>query len=261
MQCVPRILAPLLLFGCLSTPGTPSGSPGAGLPVHPWQGAGKALETMARRDARLTSVRMIGTLSLEESADRSVLLEAILVMETKPDHAPKLRLQARKLGHTAFDLTLNDDGVWLVDGRERGSADAPGREEANAASGMAQMGRGLQRLSGGQVWAHAKAAAEQADTFTATLDEHGRAKATLHKAALVPLSFDFQTPDGPVHLRLEHAPASAPDGTVFPLPCKLAASAPHGRKFSFEAKKLEANPVLPAAVFAPPRNAVLLKTE
>lgn len=260
MAHVFRLLPCLLLAGCLTPPKAPTGSPGVGLPVYPWQGAHAALMHMTARDAKLTSVRLRGTLKLEESADKSVLLEAILVMETKPGQSPQLRLQASKLGRTAFDLTLNDQGVWLVDGREK--KDDPKNGAADAGSnGMAQMAKGLQRLAGGQVWTGAKAGPEQAATFTVLLDDAGRAKATLHKAALVPLAFDFQTPDGPVHLRLEHAPITAADGAVFPLPCKLAADAPHGRKFSFEAQQLEANPVLPAAVFTPPKNAALLKSK
>lgn len=255
MAHVFRLLPCLLLAGCLTPPKAPTGSPGVGLPVYPWQGAHAALMHMTARDAKLTSVRLRGTLKLEESADKSVLLEAILVMETKPGQSPQLRLQASKLGRTAFDLTLNDQGVWLVDGREnKGDAPVPG-------NGMAHMAKGLQQLAGGQVWAKAQAVAENADTFRVQLDGQGRAKATVHKAALVPLTFDFATPDGPVQLRLEHAPVAAANGVIFPLPCKLAASAPHGRKFSFEAQKLEANPVLPAAVFVPPKNAVLLKPQ
>lgn len=210
---------------------------------------------MAARDAQLTSMRLRGTLKLEESADKSVLLEAILVMQATPGQPPKLRLQASKLGRTAFDLTLNDQGVWLVDGREK-KADAPA-----ANHGLAQMAKGLQQFSGGQAWAKAQVVRENAGTFTVRLDDQGRAKATVHKAALVPLTFDFTTPDGPVPLRLEHAPITAADGAVFPLPCKLAATAPGGRRFSFEAQKMEANPVLPAAVFTPPKNAVLLKPQ
>lgn len=215
---------------------------------------------MADRDAKLATVRMSGTLLLEESADKSVLLEAVLVLDASPvagapDAPPKLRLQAKKLGHTAFDLTMNADGVFLLDGREKQEKDPEATRHAEA--GFAALPRALARFGGGRAFAGAKTLREDAASFTVALSKNGDdgATATLHKAALVPLSFDFRTPKGPVHLRLEHAPVADAAGTVFPLPCKLAAETPDGHKFAFEAKKLEANPALNPAVFTPPKAA------
>jgi outer membrane lipoprotein-sorting protein len=97
------LITTFALVGCRPKPPTP-------LPSHPWVDDATAIRTIAERSRAIKTVQGTCALILTKPDGQRVALDGILVVAA-PD---RLRLEARKLGHKIFDLTLNPDGLFVL---------------------------------------------------------------------------------------------------------------------------------------------------
>jgi outer membrane lipoprotein-sorting protein len=99
----------LFLFALITVTGCrpkPLPSP---LPTIEWVDEPTAIRALAERAKEIRTVQATCTLTLTRPDGQSVALDAIL-LSASPD---RLRLQASKMSHKLFDLTLNPDGLFV----------------------------------------------------------------------------------------------------------------------------------------------------
>lgn len=106
-----------------------SGGCAGSLPRYTWSGGARAVDVMAHRDA---GVRTFSTTCriLLKSAAGTVELTGVLI--ARPPN--QLRLRAWKFSQAVFDITMNDDGLFVFQ-RER-------PDERSADAGMSRLTRG-----------------------------------------------------------------------------------------------------------------------
>jgi len=80
------------------------------LPRYAWHDAPTALRTMSRRDGGIQTFSASCRILLESDAGRIELTGALVA---QPPH--RLRLRAWKFSQAVFDITLNDDGLFVLD--------------------------------------------------------------------------------------------------------------------------------------------------
>jgi outer membrane lipoprotein-sorting protein len=106
------IVAAILLAGC-----APKRDPN--LPAYHWVDDETALADLRTRAAALKTLSSQCAITLTGQDGRSVQVDGVLVVE-RPNH---VRLRTWKFDRAVFDLTLNDDGLWVV------AMDDPARRE------------------------------------------------------------------------------------------------------------------------------------
>ena len=94
--------ATLVLAGCQS------------LPTYPWVDTETAMAHMSRRARLVRTIAGRCNLAFTNERGETIRLDAAIVARP-PEH---LRLRAWKLGHTAFDLLLTPEGLWVQTGDE-----------------------------------------------------------------------------------------------------------------------------------------------
>ncbi|MBX3359042.1 MAG: hypothetical protein KF745_11530 [Phycisphaeraceae bacterium] len=72
--------------------------------------AEESLTTIADRQASVTHLVAECDLDLTDSEGQSVRVDGVIVAELPG----KMRMRAWKFGHAVFDLTVTDDGAWLM---------------------------------------------------------------------------------------------------------------------------------------------------
>jgi len=92
--------ASLMVSGCATYP----------LPVYPDLPPQEAVKIVQSRLESVTSITAAGTLTLQSATRDVVRLDAVIV--AAPPH--RFRLKAWKLGRTAIDITVLEDGVWSI---------------------------------------------------------------------------------------------------------------------------------------------------
>jgi len=85
--------------------------PGRDLPVYPSGTPEQVLAFMAERQARVHAWRAQGTLTLIEAASR-VQLDVIVLADLADPNATRLRVRGSKLGRTVLDVVSNEGGLW-----------------------------------------------------------------------------------------------------------------------------------------------------
>jgi hypothetical protein len=106
------VIASLAFTGC-APKRTPSVAP------YHWVDESTALADLRARAAALKTLSAVCGITLTRVDGESVQLDGALVLET-PNH---VRLRAWKFNRAVFDLTLNDDGLWVM------TLDDPDRRE------------------------------------------------------------------------------------------------------------------------------------
>jgi hypothetical protein len=98
------LMAQSVACGCRPKP------PPTPLPTYAWVDDATAIRTIAERTRSIHTVQGTCDLLLTKPNGEKVNLDGILVF-APPD---RLRLEARKLGHKVFDLTLNPGGLYIL---------------------------------------------------------------------------------------------------------------------------------------------------
>ena len=82
------------------------------LPRYEWHDARTAVRTMSRRDVSIRTLSAACRILLESEGGRVELTGAFVA---QPPH--RLRLRAWKFSLVVFDVTVNDDGLFVLDNR------------------------------------------------------------------------------------------------------------------------------------------------
>jgi hypothetical protein len=114
LRVVVVILAAFVVCGC--APNKPVES----LPAYHWTDESTALADLRARAASVKTLSAECGITLSRPDGQRVQFDGALVMEPQ---GKRVRLRAWKFNRAVFDLTLNDDGLWLW------TMDDPGRRE------------------------------------------------------------------------------------------------------------------------------------
>jgi len=105
-----RFLASCSMVAAISVAITGCASP---LPQYAWKDAPTALRTMNERDGGIRTFSATCRMLLESGDGRVELTGAIVA---RPPH--ELRLRAWKFSQAVFDITLNEDGLFVLDRKQ-----------------------------------------------------------------------------------------------------------------------------------------------
>jgi outer membrane lipoprotein-sorting protein len=236
---VAALLSPAMLAGC--APGR-----GAELPAYRWVDAPTALADLRARADAVKTVSAECGLTLERPDGQNVQLDGALVMRN-PDH---VRLRAWKFNRAVFDLTLNDEGLWVM------TMDDPKRREqilpasVNAGQFLKQwsyLNGGLfaepgltTRVEGGTLFITRRSEDEDNDALTCEVD----------RRTLTPRRYVYESSAERFELRLERYR----DVNSIPWATRLVASSGMGRVI-VDQREVEINGELAPNAFVPPRRA------
>jgi outer membrane lipoprotein-sorting protein len=241
MKRVPAILAALLLAaaGCARRPASP-------LPTYHGLDDAAALKVLADRAQSVKTLSAQCRVTLTRPDNQSVRLDGAVVMQP-PD---RLRLRAWKFNQAVFDLTLTEEGLWVLTPQ-----DPQRREKVLPASlSAAQFGREWAMLNGGFFLQPDLATGGDAKTLTVRrrLDDGRAVLCRVDRATLTPRQFEMRDPEGKLRFRFALSDYRMTEG--IPWPTLLAARSGDG-KIDIRLKDVELNQDLAPNAFRPPRRA------
>jgi outer membrane lipoprotein-sorting protein len=133
-------MAILLLVAGLLCGGCHNGGGGGAVPTYPDVTAQRAVSTIAARAQAVRTVSAHAKLLLVNAGGDSVRLEAAVAMQ-RPGN---LRLRAWKFSQAVFDLTMNEQGMWIMTGERSKNA----KRAENSRISAAQLGRAWALFNG-----------------------------------------------------------------------------------------------------------------
>jgi hypothetical protein len=215
--------------------------------AYHWVDEQTALADLRARAASLKTLSAECGITLTRADGESVQLEGALVLET-PNH---VRLRAWKFNRAVFDLTLNDDGLWVM------TLDDPGRREQvlPATLRAADFLRELSLFTGGFFTQEPPPQAEvRGGTLLLTRDTpHGRLHCEVDRATLTPRRF-YSDPQGTSDERFELKLTNYREVNGIPWAMRLDATSGMGRVV-VEQRDVEINGELAPQAFVPPKRA------
>ena len=239
----------ILGSACLFAGGLLSGcarSRPSGLPTYRNLSDSESLDVLARRAAAVKTLSAPADLTLTRPGGDSVRLDAAIVM-APPD---RLRLRAWKFGQAVFDLTLTEEGLWIM------TPDDPGRREKvlPASVSAAQFAREWALLNGQFFTAPDLATRTDGNRLLVRRDlEDGRTiTCAVDRPTLTPRSYVMR--DGAGCPRITLALSDYQVVNEVPWPMRLDARSGDGR-ITVRMKEVDLNGELSAAAFRPPRRA------
>ena len=220
---------------------------GTPLPRYEWHDAPTALHTMSRRDGGIRTFSSSCRILLESGAGRVELTAALVA---QPPH--HLRLRAWKFSQAVFDITLNDDGLFVLDKNQAKDA-----SETLQRVNHARFIEAIALLPG---FEHAAAwhtcARSDGDEFAITkpLPDRGAAlECTVDKSTLIRKRCVYRDDGGHVRQTLSFDAYAIVGDTVWPM--RVDGSGESG-SFVLLFDRIEVNVELAARAFDPPRRAV-----
>jgi outer membrane lipoprotein-sorting protein len=215
-------------------------------PYH-WVDEQTALADLRARVASLKTLSAECGITLTRADGESVQLDGALVLEP-PNH---VRLRAWKFNRAVFDLTLNDDGLWVM------TLDDPSRREQvlPATLRAADFLRELSLFTGGFFTQDPPPKAEtRGGTLLLTRDTpHGLLHCEVDRATLTPRRF-YSNPRGASDERFELKLTNYREVNGLPWAMRLEATSGMGRVI-VEQRDVEINGELAPQAFVPPRRA------
>jgi outer membrane lipoprotein-sorting protein len=216
------------------------------LPAYPWQGESAALAELRARAESVRTVSAECTIRLERPDGQNVQLDAALVMR-RPDH---VRLRAWKFSRAVFDLTLNDDGLWVM------TMDDPARRDdvLPASVSAAEFVREWSYLTGGLFAESGLTTRVEGDTLFVTRAngkaEDGNLTCEVDRRTLTPRRYVYEGSADRFELRMENYRSVG----ATPWPARLVAASGSGTVV-VEQRNVEINGELAENAFTPPRRA------
>ena len=174
---IPRIFglmaAATLMVGCGLTPRP--------LTEVSWQDAAEAKRILAERRDAIQTVQAECDIRLERGEDRQTFDGAVVMQH--PDH---YRLRAWKLTQTLFDLTVNDEGVWVA------VSDELLKRRPQAEQELAGLAEQLGLLLRGPDFRDAKMLQDEDGQLIARWPQ---GEAVIDRETLTPRRYEFTDPD------------------------------------------------------------------
>lgn len=234
-------LAALALLSCGACAGP--------LPRYVWNGGQEAVEVMAARDE---GVRTFSTTCriLLKSEEGTVELTGVLIGQPPS----RLRLRAWKFSQTVFDITMNDDGVFVFQ-REQ-------EHHRSAAAGMGRLTRGgllevaslLPGFGTRSDWRFVSSSVDGSFVVTRQPgDTRTAVQCIIDKATLTTSRCTYHDESGDARQTLAFDSYRRVGDVVWP---QHVAGAGKGASFELLFDRVEINIELPERAFVPPRRAV-----
>ena len=216
------------------------------LPTYPGLDNAAALKVLADRAQAVKTLSGRADLTLTRPDGQTVQLDGAVAM-APPE---KLRLRAWKFGQAVFDLTLTDEGLWVMAPQD------PGRREKvlPASLSAAQFGREWAMLNGSYfLEPDLSARTEGRWLLVGRRLEDGRAVVCrVDRATLTPRRYEMRDPQGRLRFRFGLGGYRVFEG--IPMATRLAARSPDG-KIDIRLREVGLNEELAPTAFRPPRRA------
>ena len=216
------------------------------LPTYPALPDSEALRVLADRAASVKTLSAPADLTLTRPGGDSVRLDAAIVM-APPD---RLRLRAWKFGQAVFDLTLTEEGRWVM------TPEDPGRREKMlpASVSAAQFAREWALLNGQFFTAPDLSVRSENNRLLVRrqLDDGRTITCTVDRPTLTPRTYVMR--DGAGRARFTLALSDYQVINEIPWPLRLDARSGDG-KISVRMKEVDLNGDLSPTAFRPPRRA------
>jgi outer membrane lipoprotein-sorting protein len=213
-----------------------------------WVNEQTAVADLRKRAAALKTLSAEGAITLERPDGETVKFDGALVMQ--PPN--RLRLRAWKFSHAVFDLTLNDDGLWVMtmDDPKRSAQLMPVSVQA------ADFVRELSLFTGGfftqdpPPWTQHRGS--DIVVFTRETKDGGTLNCEVERENLVPRRFYSRGPEGQrVELKMDEYRAY-PGGVTWP--DEIEAVSEMG-SILIQMRNVEVNRELAPGAFVPPKRA------
>ena len=218
----------------------------ADLPAYRWVDAQTALADLGARANTVKTVSAECGLTLERLDGQNVQLDGALVMRS-PDH---VRLRAWKFNRAVFDLTLNDEGLWVM------TMDDPKRREQllPASVSAGEFVKQWSYLNGGLFAEPRLTTRVEGDTLFITRrsedEDNDGLTCEVDRRTLTPRRYVYESSAERFELRLERYREVG----GIPWATRLVASSGMGRVI-VEQRQVEINGELAPTAFTPPRRA------
>ena len=225
----------------------------APLPAVAWTDLQDARRILIERQQAIQNIQARCWLKITPPGESAQTLDGALVYQ----HPGRARLRTSKLGQLVFDLTRNDDGVWVQTSNEfKQRSGSPGTT-GDAADALTGLARALPQLVAGQDYAQAHLETNEPNGLTATWNDprHGTARMILDAYDLAPRHVFLSTDDQNIELITTY--------TEYDSVTWLARVEAGGDFGSFEIAffDVEINTPLNPRAFKPSRRATLIPTE
>lgn len=217
-----------------------------GVPAYRWVDEQTALADLRARAAAVRTVSTECAITLERPDGQNVQLDGALVT-AKPD---RVRLRAWKFNRAVFDLTLNDDGLWVMtmDDPKRRKQVLPAsvsaaqfvRQWSYLTGGLFEEPGLVTRVDGGTLFVTRRSEDDDNDVLTCEVD----------RATLTPRRYVFDSSAERFELRMERYR----DINGVAWPTRLVAGSGSGRVI-VDQRNVEINGELAENAFIPPRRA------
>ena len=217
------------------------------LPRYEWHDAPTALRTMNRRDGGIQTFSASCRILLESGAGRVELTGALVA---RPPH--RVRLRAWKFSQAVFDITLNDDGLFVLD-KNQSKETSEKLQRINHARFVEAIAL-LPGFEHDGAWQTGAGSDGEEFTITRPSPDQGAAlECTVARNTLLRKRCVYRNDGGHVRQSLSfHAYAIVGD-TVWPM--RVEGSGESG-SFVLLFDRIEVNVELAARAFDPPRRAV-----
>ena len=216
------------------------------LPTYPALSDTDALKVLADRAASVKTLSAPADLTLTRPDGDSVRLDAAIVM-APPD---RLRLRAWKFGQAVFDLTLTEEGLWVM------TPDDPGRREKvlPASVSAAQFAREWALLTGQFFTAPDLSVRSESNRLLVRrrLEDGRTITCTVDRPTLTPRTYVKRDEAGRPRFTLALSDYQMING--IPWPTRLDARSGDG-KIAVRMKEVDLNGELSPTAFRPPRRA------
>ncbi|HEX8523791.1 MAG TPA: hypothetical protein VF669_16160 [Tepidisphaeraceae bacterium] len=221
------------------------------LPMHPRMSLNETKQYLAAQAQRVKTISAEGTITLTRGGGESVRFDGAMVMELPT----KARVRAWKFGQAIFDLTLNDEGMWLVAPKDSSHAEDIRKAGANAG----ELARTLSRLMGRYFQSADLNVQERGDVMLFSQRQRNGELLTcdVDRQTLTPTRYTMIDAEGRRRfvLRLERYEMVSD----VPWPRRIVADSEAGA-VQVDLRNVELNAELAAGAFKPPRRAERLST-
>ncbi len=217
------------------------------LPTYPRMSDAESIHTIATRSEKIKSVTSEGLITLRDSEGQTVRLDCVIVMRL-PD---ELRLRAWKFGQAVFDLTLTNQGAWLI------APEDPAQRAQVQTAGVsaAKLARTWSVLAGG-FFADPKVKVVKSsgsELVVSKADESGaNIFCEIDRRTLTPRKYRMTDDKGATRFTLTLSRYAQFGDAVWPQ--RVVAISDRG-EIDIDLKSIEINGEIPELAFKPPRRA------
>jgi len=218
------------------------------IPVYPAMADEAALRTLAQRAAAIHDASGSGSLTLTRPGGDSVRMDVAVVMQ-RPG---RVRMRAWKFSRAVFDLTVNEDGVFLVAPSEAGGG--AGEKVRSAGIGAGKFARAIGVLFGGDFFTRAGLRVLKDSPFTLEVDISGeRVTCEVDRRTLTPRVYRVLDERGNQRFKLELSKYVDHGGGIV-YPHAMVATSEQG-KAEVALRDVDINAGVAAGAFKPPARA------